>query len=113
MHKNIHNIADFFLPEHQLVISERVAEHFREHPSLSLDAVSFAVLYDYPYSIDDASCGFDDYDSQMSFIDRQADVPDLHNRVGSYFHVRMPPVFRVRELFPDAPLVDVTIKYGP
>ncbi|TWU05436.1 hypothetical protein [Allorhodopirellula heiligendammensis] len=113
LHKNIHDIADHFLPEHELVVSDRVAERLSEHQSISIDAVSFAVLYEYPYSNDDPSCGFDDYDSQMSFIDTQADVPDLHNRVGSYFHVSMPPVFSVRKLFPDAPLVDVTIKYRP
>ena len=110
LHKNAHDIADIFKPGHMLVVSERVAENLSTHSAITLSTVSFDVLYKYPYSVDDPSCGFDDYRSQMRFIDEQRDDPQLRRQVGQYFQIRSLPVFRIRELFPNAPLIEATIK---
>ncbi len=101
LHKNVFRIADLFAPELQLVVSDRVAKDLAQIGNLELSAVSFEVLYEYPFLPGDLGCGFEAHDEQMRFIDRQKNDPALRRQLEQYYQIVIPPIREIRLLYPN------------
>lgn len=109
LHKNVHKIAHVFAPEFELVVSEQLMELLATIPLVKSIESVFEILYRYPFEPGDLGCGFDRYDRQMQFIDRQSDDASLHDTISRYFQLQIPPVRQIRLAYPNHAVTAVQI----
>lgn len=113
LHKNVFEIADFFMPEFECVVSASTKDALSEMSTLRFERVVFEAMYSYPYRANDFSFWNElkDYYSQQDFIDDQTDDPLLHGEVGAYYHMIAPTFRENRTRFRD--WRDVSLEADP
>ena len=110
LHKNVYKIADLFAPEFELVVSEQLMEALAPVTFVKSIESVFEILYRYPFEPGDLGCGFDRYDRQMQFIDRQSDDASLHSTISRYFHLQIPKIHEIRVAYPNHAVTAVKIR---
>jgi hypothetical protein len=89
--KNVYKLADWFNPNLNFIVSERLKQKLSNFQNIGFQEVEFVKLFEYPYADDDFSHwdikGYKDVDS---FIKKLKNDKKLKDKIGKYYELLIP-----------------------
>jgi hypothetical protein len=112
--RTIRRVPEISRPGCHLVVSERLADRLRRFQNIRLAPVVFKRLVDVEWEKGDMSW-FDEWGSTdpCQILRTQPDLPEFHDRIGSFFEVQTYRLKDILDRYPSAKEVTIELRTPP